>query len=42
MDVNTILGHVMSLFDQLGLIGFVQAALVIYLATALLKRILDR
>jgi hypothetical protein len=32
----------MALFDQLGLITFVQAALIILLATALLRRILDR
>jgi hypothetical protein len=42
MDVNSILSQVMAVFDHLGLITFVQASVIILLAVALLRRILDR
>jgi len=42
VDVNSILALIMNLFDSLGLITFVQAGIIITLAIALLRRILDR
>ena len=42
MDVNSILSQVMAVFDHLGLITFVQAFIIISIAIALLRRILDR
>ena len=42
MDVNSILSQVMAVFDHLGLITFVQAFVIISIAIALLRRILER
>jgi hypothetical protein len=42
MGINEILAQVMALFDHLGLMTYVQAGVIILLAVALLRRILDR
>lgn len=42
MGVNEVLAQIMALFDRLGLMTFVQAGVIILLAVALLRRLLDR
>lgn len=42
MGVNEVLAQIMALFDHLGLLTFVQAGVIVLLAVALLRRLLDR